>query len=682
MVVLSSDVQGEVQPPCHSLARVVNAPARPATAPASPRHCVEASVRWCSSNASRLLLATMLIFCNVLAGRAAAQGQPPSATAPAPASQPPEPENAIRLFASLRDAVHALDATGLASLVDRRDRLVATAVTLRLDGRVVGRGSDASHDGATLRRAAAAAIAEARDRLPVGNSAAAEAERRALAQRLTISLELGGDLVPVSPSTYAEADLMILRGIEGVGVRLGDVVRVVSPATMLVNAMSPGDALVAAISAASGDPLLAVRTDPRAQPPAIAAAKGATFYKFHAAHLAQLDPDGQPTFLFRGGKVVPQRDISVESLRRQADAHVDWLVRWDAARRSDPPDWPRGTYLPARDAYESAAASLAEFALVTHAIHRFIAVKAKFQEGPDAWRVVRPGAAAVAPLRFGVRRLEQQPLTGVDAGPMFGCLRSMVAMAPYQNVPVTPGVVPSEVLAHDASLAMLHTASSGWSEQVPPNVRAFAAFVLARRATLVPGEPGRDDRIAAARAAVRSIFRETRPEMLVMHMPWLGWAELMLAGEADVPAAPALRDMRDLVWKFQVTDEDAGAEGPDLVGGIVFTSSSELLPTSQSLRPLAFLATMMGDSRLTDPSERPMHVAKMLRSLRFVRQLAMDEAACHAAANPSMALMGVRAAAWDMRQSPESTALALLTVCNALESLAALTPPRSAEPAR
>jgi hypothetical protein len=140
--------------------------------------------------------------------------------------------------------------------------------------------------------------------------------------------------------------------------------------------------------------------------------------------------------------------------------------------------------------------------------------------------------------------------------------------------------------------------------------------------------------------------------------------------------------MRDLVWKFQMTDEDAGAEGPDLVGGIVFTSSSELLPTSQSLRPLAFLATMMGDARLTDASERPMQVAKMLRSLRFVRQLAMDEAACHAAANPSMALYGVRAAAWDMRQSPEATSLALLTVCNALESLAATAPPKAADSGR
>lgn len=677
MVVLSSVASGEIQAPCHMPAREPAPAHAPARAPEAPRPPRRPFARWHPGNMARRLVATLVILCN--AGLPAAAAGHPQAP---PASASPEPENVMRRFASLRAAVDALDAASVADAPEDRGRLLAASVTLRLDGRVVGRGNDAADDGATLRRAAAAAIAEARERLPVGNSAAAEAERKALSSRLTISLECSGDLVPVTPATYAEADLMILRGLEGVGVRIGESVRVVSPATMLVNGMSPGDALVAAISAASGDPLLAVRTDPRAQPPAIAAAKGATFYKFKAAHLVQFAPGGQPTFLFRGGKVVPSRDITVDSLRRQADDHVDWLLRWDASRRSDPPDWPRGTYFPARDAYEPAAASLAEYAVATYAIHRFIAVKARFQEGADPWRIVRPGAAAAAPLRFGPRRLEQQPLTNVDAGPMFGCLRSLVAMAPYEHLPVTPGMTPPEVSAHDASLAMLYTASSGWSEAVPANTRAFAAFVLARRATLVPGEPGRDDRVASARAAVRSIFRDTRPEMLVMHMPWLGWAELLLAGQGEVPAAPALRDMRDLIWKFQLTDEDAGEEGPDLVGGIVFTSSAELLPTSQSLRPLAFLATMMGDARLTDAAERPMQVARMLRSLRFVRQLAMDEPAAYAAANPETAMWGVRAAAWDMRQSPEATSLALLTVCNTLDGLRAMTPPTAAPTAR
>jgi hypothetical protein len=668
MVVLSSDAREVIQAPCQRLATVRGTPRSLAKAPAVPPAPCRDRHRWRLRIIARRLVATLLILCNAQASIAAA-GEPPPAPA---ASSPPEPENAIRLFAALRGAVEALDASSLDEPADRRGRLVASAVTLRLDGRVVGRGHDAADDGATLRRAAAAAIAEARERLPVGNSAVAEAQRKALASRLAISLELAGDLVPISPTTYAEADQTVLRGIEGVGVRIGDVVRIVSPATMLVNGMSPGDALVAAISAASGDPLLAVRTDPRAQPPAIAAAKAATFYKFHVAHLAQLDSGGQPTFLFRGGKVVAQRDITVESLRRQADAHVDWLLRWDSVRRSASPDWPRGAYLPSRDAFEPADASLAEFAVATYAIHRFIAVKAKFQAGADPWRIVRPGADAAAPLRFGPRRLEQQPLANVDAGPMFGCLHALVAMSPYEHAPIEPGATPPEVAAQDASLAMLYSASAGWSEQVPPNTRAFAAFVLARRATLVPGEPGRDERMAVARAATRSIFRETRPELLVKHMPWLGWSELLLAGDGEVPAAPALRDMRDLIWKFQMTDEDAGEEGPDLVGGIVFTSSAELLPTSQSLRPLAFVSTMAGDLRLTDAHERPMQVARMLRSLRFVRQLAMDESACHAAANPSMAMWGVRASLWDMRQSPEATSLALLTVCNALESLEAI----------
>jgi hypothetical protein len=47
-----------------------------------------------------------------------------------------------------------------------------------------------------------------------------------------------------------------------------------------------------------------------------------------------------------------------------------------------------------------------------------------------------------------------------------------------------------------------------------------------------------------------------------------------------------------------------------------------------------------------------------------------------------MALMGRASGRVGHEAVAQTTALALLTVCNALESLAALTPPRSVEPAR
>jgi hypothetical protein len=91
---------------------------------------------------------------------------------------------------------------------------------------------------------------------------------------------------------------------------------------------------------------------------------------------------------------------------------------------------------------------------------------------------------------------------------------------------------------------------------------------------------------------------------------------------------------------------------------------------------------MLGDRRLTDSPEIPMQTSKMLSALRYVRQLAMDDAAMFAASDPSMAAFGIRASVWDNRQAPEATGLALLTVCNTLESLESIRTRQPAPPAR
>lgn len=674
MAVLSLNVPDEIQRPCHFQGSPSGKVPGPLCDNATPAKAKRRCRMWCGRNTTRGVAATMVLLCST-AGAWALQTAPqpvPASQVTAPASPvrlPPAPEAAIKLYGRVDDAVRRMDPAVVADLVEREGQLAASFVTLRLDGRVVGRGADASDDGRTLARAVAAALSEAATRLPKLNDATAARQKSVFAADLAISLELSGDLVPIQPDTFARVDLEVGRGTEGVAARLGSKVRAVSPASMLTNLMSPGDALIVAISDASGDPTLAVRSNPKGQPPQIAAEHRAVFYKFAATHLAQLSASQPPTFLFRGGKVVADRAITTAALRQFADSMADWLIRWDGSHRESP-DWPLGPYSPSRGSFEAKPASLAEYALVTFAIHRLIAVKARFQDDPaDVWKWVRPGTTELATLRFGSGRLSQEPLGGEVAGPLFGCMRALVAMAPYEHRPTVMGVVPPELMPYEADLASAYTSKDGWNTRIPENTRAFVAFVLARRATLVRGELDGARRKELAALAVRSLYRETKPAMLVMHMPWLGWAEQRLAEGGEIPAAAALRDMRDLVWKFQMTAADAGAEGPDLVGGIVFTSSSELLPTSQSLRPMAFLGSMLGDSRLTDATERPMQVSRMLSALRFVRQLALDSDATFNAADPGAAVWGIRSSVWDNRQTPEATALGLLTVCNSLESL-------------
>src|SRR5262249_31356165 len=108
---------------------------------------------------------------------------------------------------------------------------------------------------------------------------------------------------------------------------------------------------------------------------------------------------------------------------------------------------------------------------------------------------------------------------------------------------------------------------------------------------------------------LRGEYSQTSQGNLVSLMPWLGWAEIAQAdakkshevGDGSIPAALALRNMRDQVWDHQLSILDAGDDAPDMVGGIVFNRGfsqgapkGPIFPTWQSVRPLAFIATMLG----------------------------------------------------------------------------------------
>jgi len=555
----------------------------------------------------------------------------------------------------------------------REGRFVGTALVLRLDGQIVGRGTSCGDDGQTMARAARAAITEATSRLPDTNDALAAGQHLSLAPRLRISLEFSGTLVPITPATFTELDVEIPCGLVGLAARIGSTTAAVFPASMLTTGTLPSDALAAAISSATGDPTAAIKLNAKAQPPQIAADRNATFYRFSTTHLAQLAPDAQPIFLFRGGKLISTREITTARLRAFADHLADYLMRWSESRRVDS-GWPQSTYHPTRGIHDPTVASLAEYAVAAYAMHRYLAIKARFQTGGDSdWKWTREVTPDIARPRFGPERLSQQPLGNATPGPVFGSLRALVAMSPMESRPANSAQTLAALAPLESDLAAAFSAETGgeWSKDIPENGRAFVAFVLTRRATLFPDASDAITRRGTAEAAVRSVYRDAKPTNLVMHMPYLGWAELLLAGDtaAQIPAGAALRDMREIVWQHQLTAADAGADGPDLVGGIVFTGSSNRFPTAQSLRPLAFLATMVGDARLTDPPEVMREISHQLEALRFIRQLSLDEFAARDAVDPPTALWGIRAGLWDNRQAPEATALALLTVCETLRSL-------------
>lgn len=538
-----------------------------------------------------LACALAVLVCVVLGRSAAAQDLSPAA---------PSAVSTMAAYELVEPWVRALEVAENAAGPD----VGGARVTLRLRGRVVGRGVAIGRGASTLPDAARLAIDQARGELVTVNDAGAQERARLEAGSLAIALELAGAPVPIEEPTYTLISASISPGTEAVAVRLGAQADAVFPLEMLATGQQAGSAASRIISQLTGDPLAGGR-----QPIDLMTEANAGFFRLKTTAVAQPAAGAAPIVLYRGGRLVELPDIaSTWALRSFALELASWLMRHEDA----------GAYLPTNgsviEAQTEASAGLRAFALAR--------ASTVLDDGIDAEAIHEQVAA-------------MNPGTSVG-GALVGVARHELGLEP-RFVPADPGDV-------------------GRVE------RALVGFALART--------GESESARELLSTVRSVENASQ---YVGLMPWFGWAERELAGEGEIPSAVALRQLRGIVTDFQLTAADAGADNLDLVGGVVFTSGALPLPTWQTARPMAFLATMLRDPRLTEPTERDEELASLLNALRFLRQLSATESEGFMYREPAEAAGGVRAATWDQTMSTDATAMTLLTVLETLESLEAIT---------
>ncbi|MEO1583544.1 MAG: hypothetical protein AAFR96_03100 [Planctomycetota bacterium] len=475
-------------------------------------------------------------------------------------------------------------------------------VTLRLRGRVVGRGTSIGLGEQTLVQAARLAIADALPALIVSSDADAEARALLEARALVVSVELAGAPVPLAEQTYTEISASLSPGLDAVAVGLGSAADAVFPLEMLASGQQAGSAASRLVSSISGDALTGLR-----QPSDLMADARASFFRLRTSAVSQLRAGGAPKPLVRGGRLVELTDVAS---RRALERFVDETAAWLASLHDS------DVYLPTNDSVIEPASPAGQ-ALRAFALARAIAVRGES--------------------------------VGLDR-------KSLRAQIEQLNTPDTTSRALANLARSELDMPMLELDPA--DDRGGPVSRAIAAFALARA-----GERERAERL------LKGLRRVENPAELVGAMPWLGWAEQAAAGEGEIPSAVALREMRRIVTDFQLTAADAGADNLDLVGGIVFTSGTLPLPTWQSARPVAFLASMLSDGRLTTPAEQDAELASLLRSLRFLRQLAASEAEAFIYREPASALGGIRAAVWDQQMPTDASAMTLLALVETLESL-------------
>lgn len=570
----------------------------------------------------------------------------------------PAPAEAIEAHSTVREWVRALGVPQDDPAAAQSVRVWGAAVTLRLDGRIVSRANAFSlrgPDTGILARAAAEAIDQARPKLPSENDALSDERLANLAARFTVSLELFGQPVPIPQNDLALPMAGCSPGAEALVVSIGDAaeserVAVSGVDAQLTRGVDPARELSALAASLTGDGATAL------SPISELLERGFRFARAPVVHLAMPYENAAPVFLDRGARRIGPDEVRTAALGRMADGIAGHLRGrlWPGVERY-------GVAGDLRVVTGNAQPIIAppfEQALVAHALLRHAALG-----GPDA-AASRQTAVTVLRDLAAVEPGEESPWDRPVAAAM--TTAALAHLGPADSAG-DPEIEALRARVHD-TLRRAFDPGEGFAEDVPPGARGLIAWAMA---LAVPA----DEAItrAAADGAVRAAFRDTPQGQLVAQMPFLAWAELALHPEGPVPSAAALTEMRSLVWDHQLARTDLRPIDQDLAGGVVFTRGRTVLPTWQTMRPLAALATMLGDERLTPGSalsgEVPAQVVRLTDGLRFVRQLAMTGDAMFLARRPDQAIWGVRSALWEPVLSLESGAMALLTTCESIESM-------------
>lgn len=529
-------------------------------------------------------------------------------------------------------------------------------VTLRLAGRIVGRGAHMSEDSQSLWRAARAAWLEADRDMPFERDALREQNIADAAQRICIEAQFAGVLTPLLGETYEVASATVSPGFHGVAARVGDRVEALFPGAALAAGASAPEALRAAVGKLSLAPLELGQLVSRNQ---------LVVYRFEARALAQPEPGAQPIFTYRGGRIIHLPEVNAARLRSAAEAIADRLMAttWPGQE----PHGLLGDYHPLTDTYDPLIAPPLPQAVTAIAFAHYARIPGV---APERSRRAIEFARGIVEMLTQVTPDEADPLLDPLDAAMWLIARAAVEEAARGYAETEEGKALDFPEFRGAAQARVRStfdaARDAWANDAPRAGRSLLACALAfdaRDAEAPEGERG------LAQAAVRSVLRDTARANLVGELPWIGWAEFALAPEPEpIPAADALTTVRATTWEFQVSDRDAGADYADMIGGILFTRSRQPLPTWQTLRPIAFFATALGEPRLTDAEQLRAEALALRRSLRFVLQLMIDGDNAWMYRDASRARGAVRSALWDHTCTLEASSLALIAIADTLHS--------------
>lgn len=588
-------------------------------------------------------------------------------------------------------------------------------VILRQAGRVMGVGVDTSGDELMLRRAVggamndvlsdpayqrlAAAIAnrdgkrkkDRNDGAAESRPAASEPEqetggltidaiRASLGQSLTLEIEVAGDPAPVVGKNMPSILAKVEPGIDGMAMRRGTSWHASFPAqARITNASGDPRRQLLNLALNAGFALKDFDNLPQQNDVAI--------YTFRSIDLAELQRGKAPSLLVMGDVPVAASSMDHDGIARLAEGIARHLLACrfpkdsiqsepgaaPAAAAANRPLGLMGSYRVIADEHEPMIAPPLEQALAAWALAAFSHSKAD----DEALRAAA-GQAAGNLLRD-LHEIADDELDWHADPAACAAIVHAVAASPELRGDADIAALFREACAvvtssFDPKAGFAATPADGKTKATtpPPHVQAMLAGAMARLVHM-RGEGAPEISPTLARGAADAAWASVPEPKRVALLPWIGWAEQDLA-DASGDAIGHLDDLRRLAEALHRTRfADGGREArPEFLGGLVLAGEADSpasKPTSQTIRPAAWLATALRNPQITPPDTAAQARTELRGTMRFLAQLSIRDGLAGLVRNPAKAVGGLRNSLWDSDLAVPAQALGLVTAVEALASL-------------
>lgn len=572
------------------------------------------------------------------------------------------------------DALPALDAQAAQIELPATN---AVCVLLRLNGRLVGVGEDATGDRLMLRRATGRAVVKALGDETIRSVRATLGDK--VTARLSLEIELAGEPTPLLGRTIADAAARIVPGRDGIAVRRGETIVRAFPSRLIAsdNADRP-DGTIAALLVDAGLP--AKDLNQYADTDRVSLARFATI------RLRESSPGGAPEVITRGGRAIELVEITPNATMRMAIQLTTRLAgQLVAAPKSEQPqEMPQEK---PQDAHPIDAHSVD----AQHADTRLLGTLNPTADRYDPpFADARQSALAALALAYAARVPQFPEALATQARNDAQRLVSSIASLPDAERPATvdsvcalalcASSVADEDLRADsrenlrAQLAARVRTQIAAHTSIDPAVSPVpAAFAAAASAAL--GADGNAAEAARIARAILAAFHDRPGTLLQTALP----LALLARQSALEPACAAeiratIASLAEQLAAQQIGADPLAFEGmpADLVGGLFPPSGPRMRVDSECLRHAAAFAFAFPKTAATGAATGAAKAPAALslatrRSLRFLAQHTADDPWVGGFRHPE-ALRGlVRASLATDDCPPEPTIYGLLLAIAALE---------------